>query len=278
MRIKIGLIILALLIHRCTNFVINTNFKTTKRVLPDKITFFRKKAPILQMELVIAHDQCPNLNQSISIQDFNDFYWKKSELINFCKKNNLSFYGDKIEITQRINKFLTTGQMTHPIRKIINDQKDSQSKLLTPDTVVINYKSDRITRDFFIREIGKHFTFKSTVLNWIKEQQQRKITLTYGDIIHKWKEIYNEQTNSLFRTKIPIQFQFNQFMRDWKLAKAGPGARKAWTFIRAHRGSPTFSHYMQVRNQHIIQNQSNQDENLMQNSTGCKGMRIVTKN
>ncbi len=278
MRIEMSLIILALLIHRCTNFVINKNFKPTKGVLSEKITFFGKKTTILKAESIMFHDQRPYLNRSISIKDFNEFYWKKNELINFCKQNNLSSCGNKIEVTQRIGAFLATGKEMHFVKGLTRNQRDSHFKLLTPNTVVMNYKSDKVTRDFFIREIGKHFTFKSTVLNWIKEQQQRKITLTYGDIVHKWKEIYNEQTNSLFQTKIPIQFQFNQFMRDWKLAKAGPGAKKAWVFIRSHRGLPTFSHYMQVRNQHIIQNQSNQDENLMKNSTGCKGMRIVTKN
>ncbi len=274
MRTEIVLIIFAFLIHRCTNFVINTNFRTTKSAFSEKIMFFGRKATVLKIESTIVNDQRPNLNRSISIQDFNDFYWKKNELVDFCKINNLSFYGNKVEITQRIGTFLSTGQKMYPVKKYINSQRDSQSKLLTPDTVVVNYKSDKITRDFFIREIGEHFVFKSVVLNWIKEQQQQNITLTYKNIICKWKEICHEENDPFFQRIIQKQFQFNQFMRDWKLAKAGSGAKKAWTFIRSHRGSPTFAHYMQVNHQQLKQNQN---RSLIQNNTSFTGTNPITK-
>lgn len=52
----------------------------------------------------------PELNKKISLQDFRDFYWYKEELIDFCRSDNLDKRGGKIELANRIEKFLETGK------------------------------------------------------------------------------------------------------------------------------------------------------------------------
>jgi hypothetical protein len=53
----------------------------------------------------------PNLTKDISIQSFIDFYWLKEELQAFCRENGISASGSKIEISDRIQAFLRTGEI-----------------------------------------------------------------------------------------------------------------------------------------------------------------------
>ena len=52
----------------------------------------------------------PNLTKDISVESFKDFYWLKKELQSFCRKYGLSATGPKIEISDRIEIFLRTGE------------------------------------------------------------------------------------------------------------------------------------------------------------------------
>ncbi|MEG0473334.1 MAG: SAP domain-containing protein, partial [Solibacillus sp.] len=59
----------------------------------------------------------PNLTKDINVESFKDFYWLKEELQSFCRENGLSATGSKIEISDRIETFLQTGEIKKPIRK-----------------------------------------------------------------------------------------------------------------------------------------------------------------
>ena len=59
----------------------------------------------------------PNLTKDISGQSFKNFYWLKEELQAFCRENGISASGSKIEISDRIETFLQTGEMKKPIRQ-----------------------------------------------------------------------------------------------------------------------------------------------------------------
>ena len=74
-------------------------------------------------------DTRPNLTKKISIKDFKDFYWLKSELINFCREIKISSGGGKIEITNRILEYLETGKVT----KKTNHKKDQITKSYSTD-------------------------------------------------------------------------------------------------------------------------------------------------
>ena len=55
-------------------------------------------------------DNRPNLDRNISLADFNDFYWLKEELVDFCKRVGISTSGGKIEIADRIRHYILTGK------------------------------------------------------------------------------------------------------------------------------------------------------------------------
>ncbi len=53
----------------------------------------------------------PPLTKSISLEDFQNYYWLKAELQTFCRENGLPASGSKIEITDCISHYLTTGKI-----------------------------------------------------------------------------------------------------------------------------------------------------------------------
>ena len=192
----------------------------------------------------------PILDKNITPINFKQFYWEKIELINFCRSNALATQGAKLDLAKRIEEFLTSGKKEKPSqKKVSKGQWDSEQISLTRDTIVVNYKSDPVTRAFFQKEIGQHFRFKADVLTWIKTKLQAGEELKYGDIISEWnkKELLARDLD--YKRVIPKQFQFNQFMKDWKEANAGAGSREAWKFIRSLPGEATYAHYIEATNQ-----------------------------
>ena len=106
-----------------------------------------------------------------------------------------------------------------------------------------------MTRSFFQQEIGQSFRFKADVLTWIKTKLQAGEILTYGDIINEWEKNEQLKQDPNYSRAIPKQFQFNQFMKDWKEANAGSGSKEAWKFIRSLPGEATYAHYIEVTKQ-----------------------------
>lgn len=187
------------------------------------------------------------LDANINPLHFKQFYWEKIELIAFCREHSISTQGAKFDLAKRIEEFLTSGKKERPcVKKVGKGKWDSEKEPLTRSTIVVNYKSDPVTRAFFQQEIGQHFHFKADVLTWIKTKLQAFEALTYGDIINEWEKNEQLKLDPNYRRAIPKQFQFNQFMKDWKDANAGPGVKEAWELIRSLPGEPTYAHYIQV--------------------------------
>ena len=68
-------------------------------------------------------DKRPVLNNKISVNDFKDFYWLKSELMNFCQEIGISSSGGKIEIANRITEYLETGKAPKTKTKKTNSKR-----------------------------------------------------------------------------------------------------------------------------------------------------------
>ncbi len=78
----------------------------------------------------------PELTKDLPIKDFTDFYWLKTELQQFCRENNMSPSGSKMELSKRIEVFLTTGN-TQQSKSPSKRRSSSKTKaLLTLDTVI----------------------------------------------------------------------------------------------------------------------------------------------
>ena len=182
----------------------------------------------------------PKLNTEISIQDFKDFYWYKEELIDFCRSENLDRRGGKIELANRIEKFLETG--TRDLSKVTvskTSRFDWNAEKLTIETEITdNYQNTENVREFFKNQIGEKFKFNVKFINWMKFAQGR----TLGDAIAQWISITNEMRTDKSHKLIAPQFEYNTYIRDfmkdnsdktlqdaincWKIKKSKPGDNK----------------------------------------------------
>ena len=182
----------------------------------------------------------PKLNTKISIQDFKDFYWYKDELIDFCRSEDLDKRGGKIEIANRIEKFLKTGEREQYQKKNSKTSRfDWNTEKLTIKTEITdNYKNTENVREFFKNQIGDRFKFNVKFMNWMKTAKGR----TLGDAIEQWILITNEIRTDKSHKQIAPQFEYNTFIRDfmkdnphktlqdaincWKIKKLKPGDNK----------------------------------------------------
>ena len=126
----------------------------------------------------------PNLTKEISINDFKDYYWLKEELQKFCRENGMSASGSKLEISDRIETFLMTGEIKKPLRKSKVPKKEELQSELSLDTVITeNHRCSQDVRAFFKTVIPK-FHFSTYIQNYFKNN----IGKTYRDVTDAWYE------------------------------------------------------------------------------------------
>jgi hypothetical protein len=184
----------------------------------------------------------PNLNNSISIADFNDFYWLKEELTTFCRSKGISTTGGKQELADRIVVFLQTGKIVKTVPKEkIKSKFDWKNSVIDLDTEITdNYKNSENVRAFMKQEIGTHFHFNTEFMKWTRQN----IGKTMREAISEWKRLYELRNDKNYQTTISSQFEYNAYIRnfladnkDKKLADA----IKCWKLIRNQRGSNVYS-------------------------------------
>lgn len=180
----------------------------------------------------------PILTKEISSQDFMDFYWLKEELQSFCRDNGISASGSKIEISDRIETFLRTGKIKKPQRNSKTNTKPRTNSELSLDTVITeNHRCSQDVRAFF-KEVIPNFHFSTYIQNYIKNN----IGKTYRDVVDAWYEEEKRKKDPSHQKKIPPQFEYNQFIRDFfsdskNKGKSRAAAIEAWHKIKKLPGS-----------------------------------------
>ena len=153
----------------------------------------------------------PNLTKDISVESFKDFYWLKEELQSFCRENGISASGSKIEISDRIEIFLRTGEIKKPIRKSKVNKKVEPQVDLSLDTVITeNHRCSQNVRAFFKTVIPK-FHFSTYIQNYFKNN----VGKTYRDVVDAWYEEEERKKDPSYKKNIAPQFEYNQFIRDF---------------------------------------------------------------
>jgi hypothetical protein len=195
--------------------------------------------------LIVANRGCVRPTEPKSISDLRDYYWLKTELMKFCRKNQLSTSGAKIDLLARIDSFLCTGVKIKPSSIKTSSVRDSL-KVITINTRVVNYKNDAVTRKFFMSKLGKKFKF-NTYLRQFTNSDNIKSNMTYGDLVHGWIEF--EQTGK--NHNIPKQFEYNQFIKDYFLYEEEgclEEAIRSWYFIKTRSGPNTYERFKTFAN------------------------------
>jgi hypothetical protein len=155
----------------------------------------------------------PELKSTISLNDFQNFYWLKTELVAFCKTNGISASGGKNEIVCRIEQFLATGKYDLPLKKAnITSNFDWKNAALQLNTKLTdNYKNTENVRAFMTLHIGSHFKFNTGFMNWANANAGKTLT----DAIQEWNRIYDRKRNKEQKTEIAPQFEYNRYIRDF---------------------------------------------------------------
>lgn len=180
----------------------------------------------------------PPLNNGIQLKDFQDYYWLKEELQQFCRENGLSVSGSKIDITNRITIFLETGKIIKPTRK--QKQKPTNKPLTLSTIITEGHTCSQNVRHFFKQHIP-NFHFSTAIQNYFKEN----VGNTYKDAIQFWYEEEQRLKDPSYHKKLAPQFEYNQFIKDYFAHPQNNGktrldAIKAWNEIKALPGDNKF--------------------------------------
>ena len=184
----------------------------------------------------------PPLTRNILIEDFKNYYWLKTELQEFCREYDLPTSGSKIEVTERIATFLTTGKIlkNSPARK--KQILPSSYEPLSLQTIITeNHRCSEDVRAFFKEIIGAKFRFTVTLQNFFKEN----IGKTYEDAVTFWYEEQERKNDPSYKPNIGAQFEYNRFTRaffqdSYNKGKTKVDAVSAWNEIKSKPGSNVY--------------------------------------
>ncbi len=177
----------------------------------------------------------------MTIKEFKDRYWYKTELVEFCRINGMTTSGGKLDLSARIEKFLLSGEKevtTQKKKKVSSTFNWKVEKLSSSTVITDSYSNSENVRSFFTEQIGKKFKFNVKFMNWMKSSQGK----TLGDAIDKWIEISNRPQED--EKEIAPQFQYNRYIRDFMRANPGLSldeAIKCWKIKRDGVGEKSYN-------------------------------------
>lgn len=176
-------------------------------------------------------EERPSLDIKLDSKTFKEYYYLKEELIDFCRKNNLQTTGGKLELTERIAKFLDTGERTYETH---NARKTAIIDEITLDTIIEeNFVCSEKHRAFYKEQIGNSFSFNVVFQKWLKSNAGK----TYQDSIIAYHQILEDKKKN--KTTIDKQFEYNTYIRDFfndNKDKSLEQAIKCWKYKKSLKG------------------------------------------
>ena len=170
------------------------------------------------------------LTKDLNPDEFNDYYFLKEELKDFCRSEGLKVSGSKGDLEKRIIHYLSTGKKLK--ESGTNGYSTQSSSEISLDSKLgENFKCSEDKREFFEKEIGKSFKFNVKFQKWLKANPDK----TYQDAIDAYFEIQNSKE----KTEIGKQFQYNQYIRDFfedNVDKSLDDAIKCWKYKKSLKG------------------------------------------
>lgn len=173
----------------------------------------------------------PELTGQLEETTFRSFYYLKEELVEFCRKKGLSTSGGKLELTERIAHYLSTGEVLAPSKKrTVRTQVGTITRetLIEPDFVCSEKH-----RAFFKAEIGPGFSFPVAFQKWLKSNTGK----TYQEAIEAYGQILEAKKQN--KTTIDRQFEYNTYIRDFFADNKGRPLEEAircWNYKKSIPG------------------------------------------
>lgn len=171
----------------------------------------------------------PALNAQLSAETFQRWYWLKDELVAFCRSIGIPSGGSKQTLTERIARYLTTGEKS----VLVPPKPASKGQMpanFTRETVIgPGWTCSQALRAFFEQELGLSFRFDATLRDFIHHGQGK----TLQEAILAWE---NAQANPVEKEIAP-QFEYNRHIRAYLNAHPGAGLKaaiRAWEAWKQH--------------------------------------------
>ena len=139
------------------------------------------------------------LSKSMTEEQFDNGYWYAVEVKAFADEIGIPSASKlrKDELEELVKHFLRTGEIRSPIRKNLSKSgvRDIEQGL-KPKLLVVNYTSNKETKDFIVKEalkIAPKLKRKSGAryrLNrWREEQIEKGIKITYEDLVKQYVKL-----------------------------------------------------------------------------------------
>lgn len=183
-------------------------------------------------------------------------YMKMAQLKNACKLLALPDAGKKMELIERIMKFVQTGaiQEVPKIPSISHAKKDAvQDFSPTAKMLYGLYKNDAATREFFKKLIGSQFHFTAFGIDWLNERWLAGNPPTYQEFADYWIAQTNWRKKNKPQPKDEWAFiKFMQRMNEEKPDASQGELMKAWKQLQAentHNAEAILRTVVQFRNQ-----------------------------
>jgi DNA gyrase inhibitor GyrI len=178
----------------------------------------------------------PELTRGLSSQRFREYYYLKSELMEFCRKEQLSTSGSKAELANRVETFLQTGKRNAAEKPIAN-KASVRSEMSLTSVIEENFRCSERHRDFFKSVIGSSFKFNVEFQTWLKNNAGK----TYADAVSACKEITKKKKTTT--TEIGGQFEYNAYIRTFFEANKGRTLAQAIVCWKHKKSLPGHNRY-----------------------------------
>lgn len=177
----------------------------------------------------------PILGKELDGKTFLSYYYLKEELVDFCRKYGLPVTGGKIDITNRIANFLDTGEIIQS--KAISKVKVEIGVIMKDTRIEPNIVCSEEHRAFFIKEIGKSFSFNVAFQKWLKSNAGK----TYEQAVEAYHQILEDK--KVNKTTIDKQFEYNTYIRDFFADNEGKSLDEAISCWKYKKNLPGHNRY-----------------------------------
>lgn len=187
----------------------------------------------------------PKFSNLKSVEEFNEYYWYKDELIKICRKLSLDTLGTKAELEERLRSYLQ-GIPTENKRKIGNSiRQHSSGKVhldmrIIPDGFKFNNESREFFKDYF--HVSKFSFTKEMAAAVRKAEETNNQTMTVRDLIDIYLGTVSINNESSQRT-----YQWNNFLKDFcqddRTSQYKSKIKMAsilWNIVRDKKGSKVY--------------------------------------
>ena len=179
----------------------------------------------------------PDFTEINSGEEFNRWYWLKTELIDLCKLMRLPHNGGKFELRDRIMYALDNNGAVLPIIKKSKPQSKfnwSKEELSLTTIITDNVSFGPNFRKFMKSEIGNKFTCHSDFMDWVKANSGK----TLKDAILKWETLEKRKNDPNFQRKIASHNMLSQYVRDFLKNNEEKNLKDALTVWKVKRKMP----------------------------------------